>query len=208
MTIRLYLAPQTGSGTIYDPIRSILNGLIDVAAGDRFTEIDNPARLISICCVHASQATHDAITADARVLPLGNLCADEAAFRAHLDSLISGLPNLAALKTALEERGISTSWYSGSNTIRDGVRWLVRNFAIAQIAQGLGNTGVKTVIAGSLDLTVGSYPLSVRNVVENWMSSRGLATGWITNDTTIRQVLHFIIENLGFGVLRLSGESF
>ena len=206
--IRLYIAPQTGSGTPLDPIRSILNSLINVAAGDRFTEIDNPARLISICCVHASQATHDAIAADARVLPLGNLCADGVAFRTHLDSPISDLPNLAALKTALEERGISTSWYSGSNTIRDGVRWLVRNFSTAQIAHGQGNGNMKAIIAGALDSTAGSYPLSVRNGVKNWMSSRGLATDWIKNDTTIRQVLHFIVENLGFGMLRLSGESF
>src|SRR5512147_2193644 len=103
--IRFYIAPQGGSGTDADPYRSILNDLIDIQVGDWFDEIDNPARRISICCVHASQATHDRIAADVRVLPVGGLHAD-LDLRARLDDLISGLPNLAALKTALETRGI------------------------------------------------------------------------------------------------------
>lgn len=207
MSIRFYLAPQQGTGTFQDPFRSILNDLIDVQAGDSFQEIDNPARRISICCVRASDATHAVISADARLLPVSARVADDGLLE-HLETLFNSLPGIGALKTALEARGISTSWISGSNNVRDGLRYLMRVFSIAQIADGMGNAHVKTIIAQNLDSTVGDVAPAVRNGVKNWMQAKGLATGWITNSTTVRQVIHFIVENLGIGRLRMSGQEF
>ena len=107
MLVRFYVAPQQGDGSHGNPFRSILNDLINISQGDYFQEIDNPARRISICCVHASQATHDAIVADGRALEVGNLIEDTQ-LKNHLDSPINTIPNIAALKTALETKGISS----------------------------------------------------------------------------------------------------
>jgi hypothetical protein len=207
MLVRFYLAPQQGTGTILDPIRSILNDFINIYADEKFNEIDNPARKISICCVHASQATHDSIVADGRSLPIGNLIED-VELKTYLNSLISSIPNVSVLKTVLETYGISTSWLSGSNTIRDGIRYLVRIFATAQIANGEYNANIKDLIGRNLDVTIQNIPAQIRNAVRNWMQGKGLAIGWINNSTTVREVVHFIVENLGFGKLRMSGEEF
>lgn len=207
MLVRFYLAPQQGTGTFQDPYRSILNSLINIQQGDWFDEIDNPARRISICCVHALQGSHDVIIADGRALPVGNLI-ENTNLKSHLDSLINSLSNIGLLKTNLEVRGISTTWLSASNTIRDGLRYLLRVFSTAQIADGQGNGNIKDLIGRSLTVTVAQIPVAIRNGVKDWMQARGLAIGWINNQTTVREILHFIIENLGLGKLKMSGEEF
>lgn len=207
MLTRFYVAPQQGDGSFLNPYRSILNDFINIHQGDWFDEIDNPARHISICCVHALQTSHDAILADGRALPIGSIF-DDAQKTVFLNSLISSIPNLTALKTSLGSHGISTSWLSGSNTIRDGIRYLIRIFSTAQIADGEGNKNIKDLISRNLDMTVQQIPVAIRNAVRDWMQSKGLAIGWINNATTVREILHFIVSNLGIGKLKMSGEEF
>jgi hypothetical protein len=206
--LRLYLAPQIGSGTRQNPFRSLLNNLIDTAAGDRFSEMDNPARHISLCCLDASSATHTAVSANSQVVSLGESAGDRASFTASLNGLLSGLPNLAALQSALEARGVSITWISSANTVRDLVRWLLRGFAIAQLGDGEGVPAVKAVAAASLSAQFNIFSSAERDAVRNWMAAKGLATGWIKPTTTVRQILHFIVENMGFGVFRMEGEAF
>jgi hypothetical protein len=207
MLTRFYVAPQQGDGSLSNPYRSILNDLININQGDWFDEIDNPARHISICCVHALQTSHDAILADGRALPIGSIF-DDTQKTVFLNSLISSIPNLTALKASLEGLGISTSWFSGSNTIRDGIRYLMRVFSTGQIADGEGNTNIKNLISRNLDVTVQQIPPAIRNAVRNWMQAKGLAIGWINNSTTVREILHFIVSNLDIGKLKMSGEEF
>lgn len=208
MSIRFYLAPQQGDGTENNPFRSILNDLINVQQGDWFDEIDNPARHISLCCAHGPQAMHDTIALDSRVLPIGNICADGTALRYSLDSLLSGLSNLPALKTALETWGISTSWLSGSNTLRDGLRYVIRVFITGQIADGQGDGNWKALLGKNLTATFNSLTAAQRNAIRAWLASRGLAENWIGSTTTIREIVHFVVMNLGIGKLRMSGEDF
>jgi hypothetical protein len=207
MKVRFYLAPQQGTGTMIDPYRSILNDLIDITQGDWFDEIDNPARLISICCVHASQVSHDAIIVDGRSLPIGEIF-DDSNMKTYLDSLINSIPNLSVLKVSLGNYGVSTSWLSGSNTIRDGIRYLIRVFSTFQIANGEGNINITNLISRNLDITVQQIPVQIRNGVRDWMQGKGLAIGWINNSTTVREIVHFIVENLGFGKFKMSLEDF
>jgi hypothetical protein len=207
MKVRFYLAPQQGTGTMIDPYRSILNDLIDITQGDWFDEIDNPARLISICCVHASQVSHDAIIVDGRSLPIGEIF-DDSNMKTYLDSLINSIPNLSVLKVSLGNYGVSTSWLSGSNTIRDGIRYLIRVFSTCQIANGEGNINITNLISRNLDITVQQIPVQIRNGVRDWMQGKGLAIGWINNSTTVREIVHFIVENLGFGKFKMSLEDF
>lgn len=207
MLVRFYIAPQIGTGTMEDPFRSLINNYVNVSEGEWFDEIDNPARRISLVCVHAIQATHDTIAADTSVIAIGN-ATEEANIKTALDSLISAIPNVSALKTKLEGIGISTSWYSSDNTVRDGIRYLIRVFSFAQIADGEGNSRIKTFIANNLDTTMNQIPAATRNAASDWMLAKGLATGWITSTTTVRQVLHYVVTNLGFGILRMSSEGF
>ena len=80
--------------------------------------------------------------------------------------------------------------------------------AIAQIADGEGKSEIKQLIANNLDTTVNQVPQAIRTAIKNWMQAKGLAIGWITNATTVREILHFITQNLGIGKLRMSGEDF
>jgi hypothetical protein len=69
MPIRIYVAPQIGSGTREDPYRSIIRNFIDVTQGDRYDEIDNPRTRTSVCTVYARQEVHDALYADREANP-------------------------------------------------------------------------------------------------------------------------------------------
>jgi len=208
MKVRFYLAPQQGTGTEIDPYRSILNDLIDVHQGDWFDEIDNPARHISICCVHALDASHTAILGNTQVIPVSPLFASEADIPTGLETILNSIPGIATIKSKLETNGINMAWISGSNTLKDAIRYLLKTHAIAQIADGEGNSKVKQLIANSLDATVNQVPQAIRTAIRDWMQAKGLAIGRITNATTVREILHFIVSNLGIGKLRMSGEEF
>ena len=209
MKVRFYIAPQTiHTDSAGEYWASILNDLIDITQDESFDEIDNPARKISICCVHALDATHANIAADSRVIVASPLANDIADMKTKLETLFNSISGVATLKTKLEAIGINTAWISGSNTLRDGLRYLIRIFTTAQILNGEGNTDVRDFIANNLDTTVVEVPVAVRNKVKAWMQNKGLAIGWITNSTTVREILHFIVENLGIGKLKMSGEDF
>lgn len=209
MSIRFYIAPQQGTGTFNDPFRSILNDFINPANGESFQELDNPARRISVCCMTATDATHATIGGDSRIIVASRLYSDLSSAKIGLQESLDNLPGIIALKTKLETIGINTAWISASNNLRDGIRYIFRVFVIAQIANGLGgDANIKTLIIQNLDNTVGSLSAQVRNGVKNWMQSRGLAVGWITNSTTVREVVHFVVMNLGLGILKMMDEDF
>lgn len=207
----IYYAPQIGTGTEEDPFRSLLNDFIDVQVGEWFDEIDNPARRFSICVVSASQTTHNSIGADIRcTLLIPTLAGNQEDLRTLLNTSFSsfsvGWRNAAQAK--LEELGVSTTWITGTNTLRDVIRYILRTHFFAQIADGKGNNQVKSFLTRNLDSTIGSLSTQERNAAKDWMQERGLATGWITNGSTVRQVIHFVLENLGFGNIKLTNEVF
>ena len=207
MKVRFYVAPQQGDGTFQNPFRSVLNDLINISQGDWFDEIDHPARRISICCVHASDATHAVILADSRPVPISELY-EEGAVGIGLAKIFNSITGSTALKTKMENQGISTAWITSSNTMRDVLRYLIRIFTITQVSDGEGNTNVKEFLKANLTTTVAQIPVGIRTAIRDWMQAKGLAIGWITNATTVREIVHFIIENLGIGKLKMSGEEF
>lgn len=172
-----------------------------------FDEIDHPARRISICCVHALDTSHAVILADSRAVPISELY-EEGAVNTGLERVFNSIVGAGVLKTKMENQGISASWITNSNTMRDVLRYLVRIFTICQVSDGEGNTGVKDFLKANLTMQVKDIPAAARNAIKTWMQAKGLAIGWITNITTVREVVHFIVENLGIGKLRLSGEEF
>lgn len=209
MLIRVYLAPQLGNGSFQDPYRSLLNEFVSVPDGETFDEIDNPARRYSICVVYAKQDTHDVIAADTRISVLSPLYADAAVFKSGLDAPFSSWPQelRQLVLTALDGKGINTGWITLSNTPRDVYRVLLRVHALSQIFDGT-RRDLLDLIRQNLDTKVSQIPAALRTAVSAWMQSRGLAIGWITNQTTVREILHFIVQNLGFGQFRFYGELF
>lgn len=203
MPIRIYIAPQIGSGMMLDPnpanwsdttgpYRSLLNNLIDILAGDRFDEIDHPARRISICCVEASSATLDLIDADVRVTPVIPVrAADRAALAVILSSPFSSY-SLAwrnAARTKLESWGINTKWITGSHTMKDVLRQVVKICSVAQVADGHGQTNVKEFLKENLDTTIANVPTAYRTAASAWLQNKGIDASWITGSTTVRQVV-------------------
>jgi hypothetical protein len=217
MPVRIYIAPQIGSGIVLSadpstwsdttgPFRSLLNNYINLAAGEGFDEIDHPARRISICTVEASAATLDAIEADARVVPVIPIRATD---RTHLAQILNApfssypLAWRNAARTKLESLGVNTEWITGTSTMKDVLRQIVKLFSVAQVADGHGQTGVKEFIRGNLDVQVSAIPTAQRQAVGAWLQSRGIDTSWITGSTTVRQV----VASLPAGFAKLYGRN-
>ena len=210
-TVKIYIAPQIGSGTFEDPFRSKINTYIDVSLGESFDEIDNPARLYSICFVTARPATHATITADSEIVSLIQQDVTPAQLASKLDMLVSDLPSAFKnnVKNALEARGISFAWVGASNTVRDVFRYLLRVHFFSQEASGLNSWNfIKQFILSNLTAQISSMDPAVVNIVKNWMASKGLDYSWVSGTTTVRQVLHYIVENRGFGPIKIGGHSF
>jgi hypothetical protein len=122
-----------------------LNDLIDIHAGDWFDEIDNPARHISICCVHASDDAHMAIEKDLKVIPVSLLYKDEAELKQGLGEQAM----LDTIHTTLVANGIDKNMVVGI-TVRDFLSYLIKIFTVAQIADGKGDQATKNLIASDL----------------------------------------------------------
>lgn len=211
MKLRFYVAPQLNRvDDMGGYISSLLNDYIDVTTGESFTEIDNPARLISLCCVTASDATHVAIAADTQVITVSPLGDDLSDLKTKLDGSLDAIPSVSVsvIKSKLEAVGINMAWVQGSNTIRDAIRYLLRIFIFAQTANGAGDLDIRDFVKNNLDTKVSDVPLTIRNKIKDWMQNRGLAIGWIVSSTTVREILHFIVTNLGFGKFKMNGEEF
>jgi hypothetical protein len=138
------------------------------------------------------------------VLVVGQLKADGNELKQQLDDLIDNIPNLATVRSALEARGLSVAWLTSGNTLRDALRYVLRVFVLSQV----GDSNLIDLIKRNLDTTVSQVPLGIRNGVRAWMEARGLSVGWITSQTTVRQILHYIVTNLGIGKVRLANEEF
>lgn len=135
MPIRIYRAPQIGTGTFTDPYRSLLNTFIDVSQGDWFDEIDNPSARQSICTVHARQSVHDAIYADripnpGRIVYLSPLCADDIEKRAQLTATWTSFnkPFRNNCLSVLANYGITDADIPAGATLKDVLRLALTRF--------------------------------------------------------------------------------
>jgi hypothetical protein len=202
MNINLYLAPREAATLTMGPktwpiTRSILCAYVDSPAGEWFDEIDHADRALSLCCVHASDATHAAIQADARVtrvLPVLSVTAAQIAAR--LDSPLSDLyttPQLVAFRDKLTNLGFDVDDLGLSSTPRDVMQRLVNHLFVHQ---RFHDAPVKDLLALSLTATVGSISAARRNAIKAWMTGRGIDSSWITLTTTIREVVRFVVANV------------
>lgn len=227
MPLRIYIAPQIGSGMMLSPdpstwsdttgpFRSLLNNFITPANGEGFDEIDHPGRRVSICTVDASTATLNAIDADVRVIAAIPIRATD---RAHLAQILatpfSSYP-LAwrnAARTKLESWGINTEWITGSHTMKDVLRQVIKIFSVCQVADGQGQANVKEFLKQNLDVQVSAIPVAQRTAIGGWLQSKGIDVSWVTGTTTVRQVVNTLPGHFaklyGRNVLhRFAGEDF
>lgn len=209
MKIRFYIAPfefvTTETGDCW---QIIFHNILDSAQGECYSIFDNPSRRIGLCHVVALEATHTTLMADSRIVPLSPLADDATDLRSKLDTVLNDIPNISVIKTKLENHGINTEWITGTNTVKDAMRYLMRLFYMSQKFEGMMDNDLLGFIQNNLTTTVANVPLAVRNKVKTWMQNRGLAIGWITNTTTVREILHFIITNLGIGKIKMVQEEF
>lgn len=207
MPLRIYIAPQIGNGLRGDPdpntgayiwtdstgpYRSLLHKFIDTSAGESFDEIDHPARRISICAVEASAATLDAIEADSRIIAAIPIRATD---RTHLAKILNApfssypLAWRAAARNKLENWGVNTEWITGSNTMKDLLRHIIKQFSVVQVADGHGQLEVKEFLKANLDIQISAVPVNYRNAIKDWLKSKNVDISWITGATTVREVV-------------------
>lgn len=201
---QLYLAPQTGTGSFADPIRSVLHAHITVSAGERFSEVDHPGRHVSLCLVLASEATHDAIAAVGGVYRVSPRVQDGDSFRAALDQPLSTWPTQTLLdaRTRLEAAGVPVADLTADDTLRTLIARIVRTLFVAQRARGERSTAVQEVCAAGLDSTVGTLSASTRQAALAWLEAKGVDTGGWTLATTIRQVVRTAAESIEWSDIR------
>lgn len=193
MPIRWYLSPYTGGGSFDNPIHAKCWDYTDQTQ-NQCTGTRMPQRQEYLVRVNAPQAIHDAIVANDAGTVISPMYADEAAEASALDAEFTD----ATYKAAVDGKHYSTSWMTTGNTFRDMLRYVVRMCHLGQRLHKFGPVVTRVMELG-LSSTVADLTAAQRTAVRNWMTNHGLATGWITNGTTIRQVLHFILTNLGFG---------
>jgi hypothetical protein len=205
--IRFYLTEEDGDGTRRNALRCCVGDLIgndySVYVRDRCY-----ARNIWWAFLVAPQGSHDLCLSSGRCYILSPIMENDQ-WPACLQVPFSSWPDAIRQEAAanMETNGFSTTWITGQNTFADVFRWLMRRIRFSQVVlEHLDRDLLHALMKVDLDIKVAQIPTNVRDAAKNWMQDRGLAIGWITNQTMIREILHFIIMNLGWGAERLEGE--
>jgi hypothetical protein len=202
LKINLYVAPReaatlTMGPTTWPITRSILCAFMNGAAGEWFDEIDHDGRQQSLCCVHASDATHTAIQADARVtriLPV--LSATAAQIAARLDTPLLDLytaPQLVTFRDKMTAVGYDLDDIPGTATVRQVMTRLINHLFVHQRFR---DAALRDLFSLSLTATVGSISTARRNAIKAWMTGHGIDSTWIAGTTTVRQVVRYVVANV------------
>ena len=198
--IRWYISPYSGTGAWNDPWHAAAWDVINPETED-CTGMNMPQKRQFIVRVRALQATHDRIIAEAKGKPISKLIQEQIE-DAELETIFSD----SEANENAESEGYSITWVSGNNTLRDVLRYFLRIVVFGQIVKR--NALIKKIFELGLSSTVNALSPAERTAAKDWMVSRGLAIGWITNKTTIREILHFVVMNLGFGKIKVAGKEF
>lgn len=194
---RVYIADMVGAGTIEDSRRCVFNDLIsfDTQGGENLHNYEHPLRNKCLALVIADTAKLNTAELDSRVRLLINATG--------LESTYNGPTAI------LENNGINLEWLLATHSWRQVIRHICRVITIAQLLDNQP-AAARFILTVGLDTTVGGLTATQRNAAKTWMTSRGMATAWITNSTTIRQVLHAITTDLGYipATFKLGPESF
>ena len=138
-------------------------------------------------CRDITNTEHNLIDADSEIR--------EIPFSA-LDLTVSELTSnqRTAIQNWLENNQIPIDWITGSTTIRELLRFIIR---FAHLIQILKNDFPSEL----LDATVSDIPNARRQRMLNWAQANNIDTSGITLLTPIRVVLRHLINNYGWSII-------
>jgi hypothetical protein len=201
--IRCYISNYVLTGQVGNPeypigYRADFHLILEQDPTVRWGGMDNPHRQHYVARLSATQATHDAIIAQGKGVPVSPLFADEAEEEIFLDAPVAGMDSTLrnSVQTALENAGYNTNWIQGTHTFRNIAQYFWRVTALAQRIHGENHAGFRRLLSLPLNGTVADLTGQERTAVRNWMTNKGWSVTWITNATTIRAVIHFVVLNL------------
>jgi len=130
-----------------------------------------------------SQAAHDDVMA--------NLTGIYAFPQGALDRELGSIdPTLRAnMRTKLENIVFNFAWATGTNTIRDVLKYLFHSIQLASWAQ------VQITAIGDFDFDteVRDIPQAKRQNINGHLQDLGIDTSWITGPTTMRQIINRVM---------------
>lgn len=205
MTYRFYRAVVIGDGSRTNPWRSKLTDYITAGAGADFWDWINDARPLRYCLALCEPAVHTVIDDDVDIVALGPEHADLAAVNTWLESAtISDV----VVHARLELDGISASWIAAQTTRRQLMNYASRMHVVIQDVKRLRNSETMDIFSRALTSRVNQLPVATRTKIQEWMTTKGLDVTWIAGTTGVRQVLHYILENINWPRLRLGPIDF
>ena len=212
LTYRMYRTHRIGTGGLIpdlkepgalrsDPYRSALDDYISTdGTGQTFWDWVHDARPIRYALVLCESTKHDVLAADARIVPVSPQFTDLPAMHAWLDTEVA---LDVALLNRLENDGCSAAWVTGSTTRRQLIRYLMHVHVISQDARRVKVAELLSFLTQNLDTRLGDLPTTVRQRVRTWIEAKGLTTTQFNNNSTVREVLHYLRENVDWPTLHL-----
>lgn len=211
ITHRLYRAARLGSGVFPDRYRSALSRyIIEDGTGATYEDwIKDPieAATAFYSLASAESTVHALCESDPDITVLSPEFATLEALQAWLDGSISGEFSPTA-RTTIETDKIPIDDITTSNTRREFWRRLGIYHRVSNYMSGQGDGTALEFLKANLDSTVQQLPIAVRTRIRNWMTERGLDTTWITNSTTVRAVLKFLLVNVNITPNRFTRLAF
>ena len=213
LTYRFYRTRRIGTGglipnpkepgsTTFDAYRSALDTYITIdGTGQAFWDWIHDARPVRYALALCESAKHTILVADPDIQPLSPELSTVADVTAWLDGLFA--PDSATAGTILESDGCSIAWTSVGTTRRAVLRYLAHVHVMTQEGRRRKDPDLLRLFSELLESRVNELPIAVRQKIATWMQSKGLDTSWITGTTRLRQVIHFLRENVTWPDLRL-----
>lgn len=178
-----YLVPIVGSGTKIDPRRP----KYVPALGVPWQMVDFGDSAIVWANASPPQDSTIGANADATVIPA-------------LDNTVA----VTATKNALEALNMPGQWVTAGMTYRSVLRVAIGMAQLFQCVWGI--LGAQVSIAGHLDDTIGSFPLSVRNAIAQACDTLNIDRTNIISGTLLREALRdfgqqFVTRGVSLGDL-------
>jgi hypothetical protein len=195
----LYRSKKVGTGTLHDPYRSkIVRDYIrtELPDGTNAWNWIHPIAPAQYVLAYADETTLAAIDADADNRRLSPAVATLPELQAWLDGPHSGITTGG--EADMEVDGASMAWLATGNTARHVFQYLLKSHWVAGTIEQTNAPNALNFLRNNLDTKLSAIPAAVRNAASNWIQSKGLSTAWMTGNTTVRQVVQYIIENIAW----------
>lgn len=201
LTFRLYRSARIGTGTRSDPYRSALTRYIhEDGTGATFEDwIQDPTDtgVARYALARCESAVHVACAADADVRPLSPEFANKAELATWLDAPV-GAEMTQTIRDVVEADRIPIDdVVVGVTTRRQLWRRIGMIHRVGNMLRGKRDDVVLDLLRRDVSTTVSQMAPTTRTRLRAWMTNHGLDTSWVTNTTTMRQILKFVVANLG-----------